>query len=415
VAENRGQTVEETQMTTADEAAAERPYPARTGRLPRNLDEITPAWLTGLLRNRYSGLEVRDMQVVELKNSHTTKLRLALDLNDAGRAAGVPRQVCLKSNWSEGFESGDICELEARFYHLMQGQLNAPLPKTYYTDWDGDGGGRGIVVMEDLGSAPGEFGNSAHHLGVDGVAKGLESLAVLHGALWGSSRLDEQAWLHRSMDTPVDTEQLLRMYNYWVLNLRKPAYKAILPRWIYETPERFAQAFDELGAFEREQTQPFCLVHGDAHQGNSFLRSSGERVWHDWQLVRKGRPWRDLTYFMLGALTIEERRASAGDLIRHYRQALIATGAQGVLDQDAAWEQFRRWPVYGMQSWLANVDQWGQGGLHIVERFFTAAEDMDTIRLLTAGKTPSQKIELGVGARPIASGLLHLLDNPEED
>ena len=398
-------------MKTAD-AVTDRPYPARQGQLPRDLETVTPQWLTGLLSNRYPGLVVEAMTVAELKNSHTTKVRLVLELNDVGRASGLPDRVCLKSNWSEGFESGDICELEARFYHLMQGQLNAPLPKTYYTDWDGDGGGRGIVVMEDLGAAPGEFGNSAHHLGVDGVAKGLESLAVLHGALWDSPRLEAQTWLHRSMDTEVDTGQLLRMYNYWALNTAKPSYQAILPKWIYETPELFAHAFDELAAFERAQTAPYCLVHGDSHQGNSFLRANGERVWHDWQLVRKGRPWRDLTYFLLGALTIEERRASAGDLIKHYRQALSATGAQGVLDQDAAWEQFRRWPVYGMQSWLANVDQWGQGGLHIVERIFTAAEDLDTIRLLTAGKTPAQAIKLGEGARPIASGLRHLLDRP---
>jgi hypothetical protein len=399
----------------SDEPTTDRPYPARKGRLPRELHEVTPAWLTGLLANRYPGIEVRAAEVIEIKNSHTTKLRLALDLNDVGKAAGIPRQVCLKSNWSDGFESGEICELEARFYHLMRDQVAAPLPRTYYADWDGDGGGRGIVVMEDLGVAPGEFGNSAHHLGVDGVAKGLESLAVLHAALWASPRLDEQRWLHASMDTPVDNDQLLRMYNYWALNIAKPDYAAILPKWIYETPELFAQAFDELAAFEMEQRTPRCLVHGDAHQGNSFLRANGERVWHDWQLVRKGRPWRDLTYFMVGALTIEERRASAGDLIRHYRESLAGAGAEGVLDQDAAWAQFRRWPIYGMQSWLANVDQWGQGGsLGIVERFFTAAEDLDTIKLLTAGKQPRRKITLGEGARPISSGLQHLLKKPDE-
>ena len=389
-----------------DQARTDRPYPARKGRLVRNLDEVTPAWLTSLLANRYPGVEVQAMEAIGLKNSHTTKLRLAWTLNDAGRAAGLPGQVCLKANWSEGFESGEICELEARFYHFMQGRLNAPIPRTFYADWDGDGGGRGVVIMEDLGSAPGAFGNSADHLGVDGVAKGLESLAVLHGALWGSPVLDEQAWLPTSMDTPVDTDQLLQMYNYVALNLPKPAYRAFLPQWIYDTPELFSFAYDELTAFEMAQTTPRCLVHGDAHQGNSFLRDNGEGVWHDWQLVRKGLPWRDVTYFMLGALTIEERRAAAPDLIGHYRQALKATGADGVLDQAEAWEQFRRWPLYGMQAWVANVDAWGQGGLHITERFFSAAEDMDTIRLLTAGKTPRRHLRLGVDhAYPLAPGL----------
>ena len=389
-------------MSKPTTVTTDRPYPARIGQLPRQLEAVTPEFLTSLLGHRYQGIEVQSFNVIELKNSHTTKLRIELNLNEGEASQGLPRNVCLKSNWSEGFESGDICELEARFYHLMRNEVSAPLPQVYFADWDGDGGGRGIVVMEDLGLAAGSFGNSQDHIGVDGVAAGLESLATLHGSLWNSERLQQQRWLHRSMDTLVDTNQLQRMYNYLSLNTSKPQYKAILPNWIYDTPELFAHAFDELAAQEREQSGPLCLVHGDAHQGNSFLREDGERVWHDWQLVRKGTPWRDITYFMLGALTIEERRSSAKDLIRHYREALMATNAEGVLSQEQAWEQFRRWPVYGMQSWLANMDAWGQSGLGMVERFFTAAEDMETMHVLTDGKQPRRQVVLGEGARPIA-------------
>lgn len=391
-------------MPSADQASS-RPYPSRPGRLPRHLHEVTPAWLGGLLQHRYPGVEVREMTVVELKNSHTTKLRVMLDLNEAGVAAGIPRQVCLKSNWSEGFESGDICELEARFYHLMRDQLRAPVPRAYFADWDADGGGRGIVVMEDLGAAAGRFGNSADHLGVDGVAKGLESLALLHGALWDSPLLPAQTWLQTSMDTGVDTEQVLRNWHYIALNLAKPSYQAFLPHWVVETPELLAHAYDHLAEFARTQPGPHCLVHGDSHQGNSFLRADGERVWHDWQLVRQGQPWRDLSYFMIGALTIAERRSSAHELIRHYREALKSTGARDVPDQGTAWDRFRRWPVYGMQAWLGNVDQWGQGGLHMVERFFAAAEDLETMALLTRGKAPLRQVRLGVGARPLTAAL----------
>ncbi|MGE4337284.1 MAG: phosphotransferase [Pigmentiphaga sp.] len=398
-------------MTSIEELRTKRPYPARQGQLPRHLQDVTPQWLTSLLQNRYPGITVNDFEQVEVRNGHTTKLRLALDLNEVGQVAGIPRNVCLKSNWSEGFESGEICELEARFYHFMRERLHTPVPDSYFSDWDGDGGGRGVVVMEDLGMAPGQFGHSTHHLGVDGVAQGLESLAMLHAALWGSSELKAQSWLPTSMDHPVDYDQFLRMYDYIRLNLRKPEYQAILPKWMYETPELFGHAFDELRAYELEQETPICLVHGDSHQGNSFLRDSGERVWLDWQLVRKGRPWRDIAYFMLGALTIEERRASAWDLVKVYREKLISLGAEGVLGQDAAWEQFRRWPMYGMQAWLANVDEWGQDGRIMVERFFAAAEDFETVKTLTAGKAPRRHVKLGEGARQVLPQFRHLLDD----
>ena len=200
------------------------------------------------------------------------------------------------------------------------------------------------------------------------MAKGLESLAALHGALWGSPQLAAMAWLPTSMDTAIDTEQLRRNYLYIARNLAQPADQAMLPRWVHETPERFAHAFDELAYFARSQPGPHCLVHGDAHQGNSFLRGNGQRIWLDWQLVRQGRPWRDVSYFMLGALTVKERRASAEQLVRHYREALLATGARDVPDFDTTWQHFRRWPVYGLQAWLGNVDSRGQGGLPMVEQ-----------------------------------------------
>ena len=114
---------------------------------------------------------------------------------------------------------------------------------------------------------------------------------------------------------------------------------------------------------------------------------------------------------MLGALTVAERRPDAQHLLGLYREKLISLGAEGVLDQDAAWEQFRRWPVWGMQTWMSNMDDWGQDGLPMVERFFAAAEDFDTVRLLTHGRKPRRTPTLGQGARPLTQAYQHLLED----
>jgi hypothetical protein len=98
--------------------------------------------------------------------------------------------------------------------------------------------------------------------------------------------------------------------------------------------------------------------------------------------VRRGRPWRDLTYFMVGSLTIEERRAHERALIAHFREQLLAQGAANVISLDAIWEQYRRWVMYGIQAWAANMDSWGQNGLPMNQRFFTAGEDLGTWKLL---------------------------------
>ena len=187
----------------------------------------------------------------------------------------------------------------------------------------------GIVVMEDLELKGGEFGQSLQHIGVDGVARALEGLARLHGAWWASPKLDSQPWLPSSMQTPVDSDQLEIMWEYAQTNMADPAFRKVISQWVLDDPQRFVRAYKALDRFERSQTGPRCVVHGDCHLGNSYRRADGERIWLDWQLVRKGRPWRDLTYFMIGSLTIEERRQSERALHKHYRDALVATGRAG--------------------------------------------------------------------------------------
>ena len=383
----------------------DRPYPSRNEPLPRRLEDVTAAWMTRLLAPRYPGIEVRRLDVVECKNSHTTKLRVRLDLNDVGVAVGIPEHVCVKANWS-GLRTGLICEREARFYHLIGEGLRAPVPDAYFADWDDDGRGNGVVVMEDLALSDGVFGASDDHLGVDGVAAGLESLARVHAAMWADPRLERWPWLPRSMGTENDTEQVRDYWNYIWFNLHDPAYEAVVPAWVHDTPEVMQQALDELSAWELALPGPRCLVHGDAHQGNSFLRNDGERIWVDWQLVRAGSPWRDVSYFLVNSLTIEERRAADRDLVEHYRQHLLAAGSEGVPSADEAWQRSIRWPAYGTQAWLGNVNQWGQhSGAEMVARQFAALADYDTIALLTAGKLPRRRFVPGDGAYPLAPAL----------
>ncbi|MDB6061171.1 MAG: aminoglycoside phosphotransferase [Verrucomicrobiaceae bacterium] len=362
--------------------AGDRPYPNRTEKLPWRRDEITPEWMTRLLQNRYPGVVVNNIELLQLFDSHTTKMRIALDLNDAGRAAGIPRQVCLKSNYSGAFADVDICELEARFYHFLRDEMTVPTPVCYYADWDDDGKGHGLIILEDLTELGGTFGHSTQHTGVDGVASALKGLAQLHGDLWNSPILDQHAWLPKSMNTPIDNDQIRIMWEYIQINLADPKFRAVLPQALLDDPTRLQKAFDALADWENSLSDPYCLNLGDCHLGNTYLKKDGERMWLDWQLVRKGRPFRDLTYFMVGSLTIEERRANEIALIKHYREALLATGVQGVPSFDDFFASYRRWIIYGMQAWVANMDHWGQSGLPMNERFFTAGEDLDTWKLL---------------------------------
>jgi hypothetical protein len=85
---------------------------------------------------------------------------------------------------------------------------------------------------------------------------------------------------------------------------------------------------------------------------------------------------------MIGSLTIAERRQNQRELIAHYRAQLIANGVHDVISLEDIWEQYRRWVMYGIQAWVANMDSWGQNGLPMNERFFAAGEELGTWKLL---------------------------------
>ena len=361
-----------------------RPYPERTRPLPWRREDVTAAWLTELLQHKYPGVVAEHLEQVEFIDSHTAKIRMAVVWNAAGQTAGLPQGLCLKSNFLRDYNDVDICAVEARFYHFLSDKVKAPTPRCYYADWEDDGSAQGLILLEDLTERGGRFGQSADHAGLDSVATAVAGLAQLHGSLWDSPLISpaHSPWLQTSMRTPVDSDQVRIMWRFIEMNLEDPEFRAIAPQHFLDEPRRVEWAFDRLGDFERACEGPFCLLLGDSHQGNTYILPDGERLWLDWQLVRRGRPWRDLTYVMVGTLTIEERRQHERDLLALYRQKLIDTGATGVIGLDEIWEQHRRWIMLAVQAWVAALDRWGHTRLPIIERCFVAAEDLGTWKLL---------------------------------
>src|SRR3546814_10190300 len=123
-------------------------------------------------------------------------------------------------------------------------------------------------LLEDMEKFGGKFGSSLDTNGVDGVAKGLEGLAVLHGSLWGNPILDQHAWLQTSMATPIDNDQIRIMWPYIEANLADENVRAILPEKFVNDTERLQRAFDKLADWEMAQKSPRCVNLGDCHQGD---------------------------------------------------------------------------------------------------------------------------------------------------
>ena len=63
----------------------------------------------------------------------------------------------------------------------------------------------------------------------------------------------------------------------------------------------------------------------DLHLGNLFLNAAGLPCLLDWQLVQRGMWYVDVGYHIASTLTVEDRRASEHELLRHYLRCRPST------------------------------------------------------------------------------------------
>lgn len=358
----------------------DRGYVSRSERLPLAVEALDPDSLGRLLQLEYPGVVINEMKLIRLIPGHTTKTRLELRLNQAGLDAGLPSQVCLKANLTGDPLSSEVCVNEARFYRTLRNRLELPAPRCYFADWDDDSVGRqGVVVIEDLVPLGGNFGTSAQPIGIDDAARSVSGLAALHGKTWNDPELRRHSWLQTAMAPQTSTDDYWALMPQYAATFNSlPERLAVLPGWIAGNPQRLRAAFLQLCAEETSNPGPLCLVHGDAHLGNSYRRPSGERIWFDWQIVRKGRPMRDYTYFVVGSLPIEARRRAERDLLKHYCEALASHGIH--LDYDGAWNDYRRWIIWGIIAWQLNINP-NEATMPPLERFCRAADDLEIQKL----------------------------------
>src|SRR5262249_29423705 len=105
--------------------------------LPLELDAIDRDWLTAALRTRAPGVTVDAVSVVDINRGTCTKVRLRLQMDAAGRRAGIPETVILKG----GFEPHSrkmwyMHESEVRAYRDLIPELGPPSPACYFADYD---------------------------------------------------------------------------------------------------------------------------------------------------------------------------------------------------------------------------------------------------------------------------------------
>lgn len=343
--------------------------------LPGGIDAIDPAFLTTALAARYPGVDVESVSIGDshLGTSSTVRLTLGYRRNDQG----LPTKMMLKGSFADHeFATGDLSTVEAQFYRDVAPTLSADVnrPLGYFGGVDETG--RAVVLMEDLTARGATFGEATSAATVDEVALGIEQLAALHAQFWTAAARQPFPWLGQISDI-IAIMRFLVSSDHFARYIHRAA-----PGIASGLTDRDAVAHGLEAMFASDAALPQTLVHGDPHLGNTFRERNGRPGFLDWQFVGRGPAIWDVTYYLTGALTPEERQATEHDLLTLYRRALTAHGVDAP-SRDELWLAHRRHMLHGYLSLLTPEESQPESfATTMGQRFSYAATDLDTLGAL---------------------------------
>jgi hypothetical protein len=346
--------------------------------IPADWNEVTPEWMTQALSHRHPGARVSEVKLIMVDNGTNRRARFGVSY-EAGSGPGV---VFAKAE-------GDY-----RQAHALNGNMfnepdlfasGAPLPVDHplaYQVLIDRPGLDYVIVMEDVTQRGADPRDATRPMTVDQVANGLQGLARLHSEYWGFSGLTHPrlAWVQTWAATDGFAAGLIdrvpagleRGASVLPDEVRRLDTRAIVDLW--------ARCVDSLAR------DPVTLLHADPHVGNTYVLPNEDIGFLDWQVLRRGNWSQDVGYFLISALTVQDRRGSEAELIETYRRSLDVPNERRPA-ADEAWLRYRASPGYGLAVWLATLGsdtaQRREVCLALCERYAAAFVELGTTEALT--------------------------------
>lgn len=356
--------------------------------LPHHLDDADSEWLTSVLTWHYPGVVVDDVRFTDVTFGSACRATMEISYRTAGDGPLRPpesallkmtlsRQVITESSmpafWLPTMTA--LNQAEVRFYGGGTGAalLGDRVPQCWYA---GEDSGVTAILMEDLRRRRElKFQSFDRPLEPDSMASILEVLARLHAARWQHPDLVAQPLPDGLQFGMLDA--LLGEEN-WTAQMSRPRGEHVPP--LLQDRLRVATAIGAMN--DIKQRSPVCLLHGDPHVGNMFFDAGGGGLF-DWQLFTSGHWAYDVVWSMVGAMTIEARRANDRDLLAHYLDALSRHGVEAPTF-NSAWRSYRTFAIAGFLNFLTPGDtvQTEEYNTEVGKRHATAAVDLDSLKLL---------------------------------
>lgn len=379
-----------------DDRAGEAPWRP----LPTTVEAITRDWLTTALSARVQGLEVNGFEVTKVRHGFTSVIHIALELNEAGRKAGVPERVVLKGGFT-AFSRTYAYQyaMEAHGYRdvwpVIEGMNR---PACHFIDID-PAARQSIIIMEDVNARGVTWGHGLRPLNYQQLARRLSMLAGVHAQTWGSPELAPGGRWDSVLENGA---RLLRMHmdeNGYIIpdddlfqgdaagfRQTPPFFSPEGWALIWEQPQNAAasvhfrdrewcrSALIHLEHLNR--TLPVCINHADTHLGNQYEEPDGTPGFVDWLPQRQHAAY-DVAYTIGCCLDPLDRRKWERGLVAHYVAELTRHGV--TMGYEEMYRLYCLFLLQGYMVFVINDTTWQTSAFNTVNvwRFCQAMIDND--------------------------------------
>ena len=299
--------------------------------VPRNLQDITPSWLTKALNlGRDSGAPsvtgYSAETIADGKGFMNRLFRLRLDYDTC--SPDLPRSIIAKLPSADPLLRSVFDRLgqnrrEVRFYREFANSVHLPVPRSYHGGMDRDTGDT-VLLLEDMAHA--RQGDSVAGCSTDEARRCIAQLARFQASWWDSPLLDRLYWIP-SKDTEAAAYQEIYP-GAWRALQEKAGNR--MPSGLRTVGHRLAS---EVHGIKAKLTRPpRTILHGDYRLDNCFLLTevdSQSVVVFDWEFCGIGRGAYDAATFISEAFPPQQRREQELELLREYHCTLTENGVGG--------------------------------------------------------------------------------------
>ena len=297
---------------------------------PRHPDEITPQWLTQILRvsgviTKSSVASIRVDQLAKgkawLSSIGRVEVRYDSDTENAPSAFVIKMLSQSDGHRDAEYELGAY-KREIAFYEHIAPGLPIRLPNLYYSN------NRNLMLMEDLSSLT--AGDQIQGMTYEQVLITLESLAKVQAAYWNSPALEKIDWLPHTNSIELDYNQNWDSFVELCGDFIDPLALKVGERLRDNIP----WLVDEVSK------RPCTLVHDDMKADNLLFGEAGSDmsvVILDWQFVIRSMGAIDVARLIGGSLHPKERQGHQHDAMKHWYDKVLENGAE-----DYSWDDAQR-------------------------------------------------------------------------